>query len=285
MLSNTIIVKHILLPTDFSENSLHAIDYAAGLFQDYDCHFYLLNVQKSSEFITDDIFGASNNQSIYEAIVDDNKKKLNSLLKTYREKHKASEITWHALFDYDVFIDAIRQAIEAKQIDLIIMGSNGATGAKEVLFGSNTLRVIRGVDCPVLMIPEGYQFDSLNEMLFSTVDCKKLNNKTAKIVKDLCQLHHSVLHVLHIQPDLNEPEHGYDFYLRDVLDGIKYKSHSLKGIPISFAIESFEQLFPVTMNVMFVPKESFLDRFLFGSKTSQISYGSDIPLLFLHKSE
>ena len=278
-------MKHILLPTDFSENSLHAIDYAAALFQDTDCHFYLLNVQKSSEFITDDIFGASEHQSIYEAIVADNKKKLDSLLKVYKKKHKSSSITWHALFDFDVFIDAIRQAIKAKHIDLIIMGSNGATGAKEVLFGSNTLRVIRGVDCPVLMIPEDYQFDNLKEMLFSTVDCKKLNKKTVKVVKDLCKLHHSVLHVLNIQPNVNEPEHGYDFYLRDILEGVTYKSHSLKGVPISFAVESFEQLFPVTMNVMFVPKESFLDRFLFGSKTSRISYGSDIPLLFLHKSD
>ena len=39
-------MKKILLPTDFSENSLNAIEYASHLFKDVPCKFYLLNVFK-----------------------------------------------------------------------------------------------------------------------------------------------------------------------------------------------------------------------------------------------
>ena len=39
-------MKNILLPTDFSKNSLNAMYYAMALFKDIPCKFYLLNVFK-----------------------------------------------------------------------------------------------------------------------------------------------------------------------------------------------------------------------------------------------
>ncbi|MBL4663132.1 MAG: universal stress protein, partial [Flavobacteriaceae bacterium] len=224
------------------------------------------------------------NSSIYSAIASDNKKKLKSLLETYKKKYPQSNYQWHALFDFDVFVDAINQVVSSKKIDLIIMGTNGATGAKEILFGSNTLHVVRNVNCPVIMVPEGYTFKTLSSILFSTTNCKELKQETIKILKDITTMHDAMLHVLNIQKDKNEPEHGYNFYLKNVLEDLPHKEHTLKGIPLPFAIESFEQLIPVDLHVMFAPKETFLDRFLFGSETSRISYGSNIPLMFLHKS-
>jgi len=277
-------MKHILLPTDFSENSMNAMNYAMELFKGEDCHFYLLNVQKSSGYITDDLLAADTNGSIYNAVINDNKKQLNTLLETYKVKYRERNYQWHSLFDYDGFVEAVNQVVSSKKIDLIIMGTNGATGTKETLFGSNTLQVVRGVNCPVLMIPEGYTFTTLSSILFSTTNCKDLKQDTVHILKYLSKLHQAELHILNIHKDRNETEHGYDFYLFEVLENIEYKGYTMKGIPLSFAVESFEQLIPVEMHVMFAPKESFLDRFLFGSDISRISYRSNTPLLFLNKS-
>lgn len=277
-------MKHILLPTDFSENSMNAMDYAMELFKGEDCHFYLLNVQKSSGYITDDLLAAGTNGSIYSAVVNDNKKQLNTLLDTYKLKYPERNFQWHSLFDYDGFVEAINQVINSKKIDLIIMGTNGETGAKETLFGSNTLHVVRGVNCPVLIIPEGYIFEPISSILFSTTNCKELKQKAVEILKYLTKKNDSLLHILNIQQDRNEPGHKNDDYLSNALENLSYKNYTMKGIPVPFAIEGFEQLIPVQMNVMFVPKESFLDRFLFGSDTNRIRYRSNIPLLFLHKS-
>lgn len=277
-------MKHILLPTDFSENSTNAINYAMELFKGQDCHFYILNVQKSSEYITDDLLTAGTNGSIYSAIAGDNKKKLNSLLETYQKKYPESNYNWHSLFDFDNFVHAVNQVVDSKNIDLIIMGTNGETGAKETLFGSNTLHVVRGVNCPVLIIPEGYIFEPISSILFSTTNCKELKQKAVEILKYLTKKNNSLLHILNIHQDRNEPEHKNEDYLSSALENLSYKNYTMKGIPVPFAIESFEQLIPVEMNVMFVPKESFLDRFLFGSDTNRIRYRSNIPLLFLHKT-
>jgi len=260
------------------------MNYALELFKDETCHFYMLNVQKSSEYITDDLLTANTNGSIYSAIANDNKKQLNTLLETYKKKYPNRNYHWHPLFDFDNFVDAVNQVVNSKKINLIIMGTNGATGAKETLFGSNTLRVVRGVNCPVLIIPDGYTFTTLSSILFSTTQCKELKQEAVEILKYLTKTHDALLHILNIHQNRNETEQENDFYLSSVLEDIVYKDYTMKGIPRPFAIESFEQLIPVEMHVMFTPKESFLDRFLFGSDTTRISYRSNIPLLFLHKT-
>lgn len=277
-------MKHILLPTDFSENSMNAMDYAMQLFKGETCHFYLLNVQKSSGYITDDLLTADTNGSIYNAIASDNKKQLHTLLESFKKKYPEPNYHWHSLFDYDGFTAAVNQVISTKNIDLIVMGTNGATGAKETLFGSNTLQVVRNVKCPVLIIPEEYTFTALSSILFSIAHCKELKQEAVKILKYLTKRYDAMLHILNIHQNRNEPEHENDSSLSSVLENLVYKEYTMKGIPIPFAVESFEQLIPVEMHVMFTPKESFLDRFLFGSDTTRISYRSNVPLLFLHKT-
>jgi len=49
------------------------------------------------------------------------------------------------------------------------MGTNGATGAKEVIFGRNTLNVIHRVDCPIITVPKEYLFEKPKTMLY-TID-------------------------------------------------------------------------------------------------------------------
>jgi len=74
-------MKNILLPTDFSENSLNAIDYAMHFFENWECDFYILNVQKVSEYISADLVAGSQTDTIYDSIASDNKKLINQLVK------------------------------------------------------------------------------------------------------------------------------------------------------------------------------------------------------------
>ncbi len=60
-------MKKILLPTDFSENSTNAIHYAMAFFKDEACEFYVLNVQKMSSFISDDLMAAQPSVTIFDS--------------------------------------------------------------------------------------------------------------------------------------------------------------------------------------------------------------------------
>ena len=162
-------MKNILLPTDLSKNAYNAIQYAMELYRNESCMFYLLNVQKASNYTSDDLMISKPNTSIHHSLLYDNKIKLEGIIEKLKLNYHNNNHSFEAVLDFDIFIDALKQTIVSKNIDLIIMGTNGASNAKEVVFGSNTLQVIRKIDCPVLIIPQNFAFKKINSILF-TID-------------------------------------------------------------------------------------------------------------------
>ncbi len=268
-------MKSILLPTDFSENSLNAIDYAMDLFENHPCEFIFLNVQKPSEYITDDIYTSDPSTSIYESISRDNKQKLETLKHTYRDRYAHGLFQFDALFDFDVLTDAIHQIVSARNIQLIVMGTNGATDAAEVIFGSNTLKVIREIRCPILVVPEGYKFTELSSILFTLRENDFYHPDALLPIEDVIRDRQVSLEVLQLDTKQQLP----DSPLLGKFKLVNY--HSLEGIPTVQAISSYEQLLPVEMHVIFIKPKSFFERLFMGSDTAKISYSSPVPLLVL----
>lgn len=268
-------MKRILLPTDFSENSINAIDYAMELFKNQSCEFTFLNVQKPSEYIIDDIYTASPNYTIYEAISKDNKQKLSELKKSYSEKYESQPFYFDGQFDFDVLTDAIQQLVSVKNIELIIMGTNGATDAAEKLFGSNTLQVIRQVRCPILAIPKGFKFKELSSILFTLREEDHFHPNALLPLEELVNDRKVSLEVLQLDTHNKLPPNK----VLDKFSEINY--HSVQGIPSPEAISSYEQLLPVDIHVIFIRPKSFFERMFSGSDTTKITYQSRVPLFVL----
>ena len=123
-------MKTILLPTDFSPNSINAIHYAIDLFEDCVCEFHILNVQKASDFISDDFRTMSPSTTIYQTLIVSAKEALKELITKLKAKQNKKH-SFEMMVDYDNFIDAINQACALKKIELIVMGTKGATGVDE----------------------------------------------------------------------------------------------------------------------------------------------------------
>ena len=268
-------MNKVLLPTDFSENSANAIHYALDLFSGTKATFYVLNVQKASSYATDDLLIASPGTSVYEAIVADNKAKLEQFFEPIKAEYAEEDFSFELSVDFDTLTDAINQAVKRFDIDLIIMGSNGATGAAEVLFGSNTLKTIRQVDHPLLIIPEDYRFQGINDILFTLHQDEEMDEDPTEILRRLRERFDArltLLEILETEPNqlTGNVEQEADRYCR------------LKGIPFSMAISAFVQLNPVDLNVLFARKEMLLKRFFKGSEANRVSYGTQVPLLILH---
>ncbi len=277
-------MKNILLPTDFSENSLNAIEYAMHFFENWECNFHILNVQKVSEYISANLVAGSKTDTIYDSIVTDNKKLIHQLVKKLSKDYKSQAYTFNGLFDYDDFVFAVNQAVKFHAIDLIIMGSNGATSAIEVIFGSNTLQLIRKIECPILTVPEDYTYKSINRVLFSTQRCEDFSFRGIEVFKEMLNIHQCELNVLELDDDAiikerredNDclqalfPEHAYTYFYLNKLSGVH-------------AVNAVTQVLKIDLHATFIAKESFLERMVFGSETTQLAYRTLIPLLFLHK--
>ncbi len=109
-------MKNVLLPTDFSENSINAIDYAIKLFANSEMNFFVLNVQKISDFTTSELMTSSPSDSIYKGMLEDNKLKIEKLVEKLEAENSSEKFIFKSLLDYDIFTDAIRQAVKLYEI-------------------------------------------------------------------------------------------------------------------------------------------------------------------------
>lgn len=276
-------MRNILLPTDFSVNSLNAIHYALAMFKNVEINFYILNVQKVSGYTTSELMTSTPTNSVYEGVLEDNKLKIQNLAENLKLESTSEKFSFKALLDYDVFTDSIRQAVKLHEIELIIMGSNGATGVKETLFGSNTLQVIRNVNCPLLIIPDGYLYQPIKSVLFSNNDTIEISFAGLKPLKSILRKFKPVLNVLKISEErVPTLQADSDLSIEDALNEFEFEYYEVKDVPLLNAIKTFKQIIPIDLHALFIEDEGFIDRLIFGSVTSNISYGSDLPLLVMH---
>lgn len=162
-------MKRILLPTDFSDNAWNALFTALKLYADETCHFYLLNTHEPNFA---NLLGNKGQQRlgvIYDSMEAYSNQELDKILDYLKKNHKNNKHTFEKISRTDDLVRAITEMVLKKDIEMVIMGTQGATGAKEVFMGSNTVKVIKAIrNRPVMAVPENYNFQKLEKIIFPT---------------------------------------------------------------------------------------------------------------------
>ncbi len=276
-------MKNILLLTDFSKNAQNAIHYALEFFKGSKHHFLLLYVQKSSGSALGDLMSSSPTSTVYESIIKKPKAELTKMADSLKDDYINEDYSFEATCDYDDFIGAVNQTVRLKHIDLIVMGTNGATGAAEVVFGSNTINVIRNVDCPVLAIPQGYTFKTPKTVLFATDIDEKFTDASLTPLMHIVTKFNAEVQILTLEKETHiDSLQAKKDKMNSFFKGIQHRFYPIDNVPIDIAIDSFVQIKLVDLTAKIINKESFLKRFISGSSTDEITYKSRVPLLIMH---
>ena len=136
-----ITVKRILVPTDFSETSDAALEYASGLAQTFDAQLYLLHVPGK----TGENFEADFPINQFEKVARER-------LETLVSQQEARELRPEYAMRIGTPSDEILRYADDRDIDLIVMGTHGRSGVAHMLLGSVAEKVVRGAMCPVLTV-------------------------------------------------------------------------------------------------------------------------------------
>ncbi len=149
-------LKRILLPTDFSENSVHAQKYACAFVEQFDAELHLLHVfQDLAGIIFDPFFGTPIGDCIQQDSRETAEERLRAMLdaKWAEKRHLVC-----ATAQGTPFLEIIRHA-KTNDIDLVVATTHGRTGLSRVLFGSTVEKIVRKTPCPVMVVrPTGHQF-------------------------------------------------------------------------------------------------------------------------------
>ncbi|MBC3847187.1 universal stress protein [Winogradskyella echinorum] len=151
-------MKKIIVPIDFSEHSEYALETAASIAKKYNSEIYVLHMLQLSNAIITASTSALNEEAVFYLKLAE--QKMESFLdKPYLEGVNVIPVVKHFM----VFKE-INELVKAHDADLIVMGSHGASGAKEVLLGSNAEKVVRHAEIPVLIVkhnPILVEFDTV----------------------------------------------------------------------------------------------------------------------------
>ena len=151
-------MKNILLPTDFSENSWNAIAYALQLFKNDTCMFHLLNTYTPTIFQYDYTNTGTAQHELADVMRENSEEKLEALVNKIKQAYNNPKHSFATMSAFNTLISELAELHEGHVMDMIIMGTQGASGLKEILFGSNTIHVIKNSKCPVIAVPSNFSF-------------------------------------------------------------------------------------------------------------------------------
>ncbi len=279
-------LKAVLLPTDFSTNSLNAIDYAVELFKNEPCEFYLINIQKASSFVSDDLMTMSSSATIYQTLIDAARKSIKNIIIRIEKKYANNLHQFHSIVDYDNFIDGINQFCEARHIDLIVMGTKGASGAEKVIFGSNTVRVMQRCNTSVLAIPNGCIFKGLEHIAFASNYATLYNKKDLKPLVDILGLYNSKIDILHLtsKNDLSQDQENNKTLLDACFSSAVHEFMDLSNKDIFKTIKDYLYSNEIKMLAMMNKKHSFLERLFIKHLVETFAFKIDIPFLVMENT-
>ncbi|MFN4233502.1 MAG: universal stress protein [Bacteroidia bacterium] len=273
-------MKKILFPTDFSDNAAKAMQYALLLAKELNADIILLNTYQ---------IPAGGNTSIKsmhlsEILKSDAQEGLQKVLQTIRNNKDYDNLNIETVAKQGDLVQLVNEMSAEFMFDLVVMGTKGATGAKEVIIGSNTAAVVKGAACPVLVIPEKASYKKPQKFTFA-YDLKTINELNGfNLFKTLVKKLDGEIAILNVGIDelpASTEEAVAGIKLNHLLEGIKHNFFFVKNENVSDGIESFIKEKGTDCLVMIARKHSFLEKIFHKSVTKKMAYHVDVPLLVL----
>lgn len=268
-------MKKILFPTDFSDNANKALQYAMNFANFFDSELHVLHVYDART--TTGSF-----KSVTTIMREEAEEDMNKTIQTASELIVGKTVLKPRIIKGRA-IDVICNLAEQEKMDLIIMGTQGASGLIEVFLGSNTSGVMTSTTVPILAIPKGAIYHPIKEIIFP-VDANKVSDyELLKPLLKIAEKYRSNVKVLHMGSEKMVKKfdnENLEFFLKDI-------SHSYftKATTQNFnnIISEFTYNQKGDMVCMIRRKRGFWESVFHKSTTSKSVFNSPAPLLILHE--
>ncbi|MFD1096292.1 universal stress protein [Salegentibacter chungangensis] len=276
-------MKRILLPTDFSLNSFNAISYALQLFKDEEIIFYLLNTYTPILYDNDYILYNATQPSLEEIYKTNSVKGLAKMIKKVKQRFPNAKHRFEQISAFNMLNDEMQKQVRDKNIDLIVMGTQGATGADEILFGTHTVHALQKAICPLLAIPSEYEYEPPKNILFPTDYEIDYREDQLSMIREVAKISNSKLHILNIITGraLDEDQERMKKVLAEKLKTVAHQFYSIEKRNVPQGISDFQNDHPVQMLAMINNKHSFFENLLFRPVINKIGFHVKVPFLVI----
>ncbi len=273
-------MRTILLPTDLSDHSKNAIQYALQMFQEAKDHrFILMNAYYMPH--TGAVMMSSIEDVMQKSATQDIAVLVASLNKDFPDliDRISSEVV-HG----DPYV-VMQNMVKHNGIDLVIMGTTGASGLKAALVGSVTAQVVKNLNCAVLAVPANADFSAPKNIAFA-VDNREVQETALEPLLDIVKQHNAKVLVFSVMThdeelyiDKDDAGHG----LHDLFEGIDHEFVPSTHQDLEAGILSFVEERSCDMLVMVHHNYGVIEQLFHKSAAKQLALHTKVPLLVLQE--
>jgi nucleotide-binding universal stress UspA family protein len=261
-------MHRVIIPVDFSETSLNAARFTAGMLAGKEDTLAVLYTNYDN---ADDHDIAINFQES---------------LKQEFLKSGVKQVDCENEMGGDL-IDNISRLAHTMRATLIVMGITGKSAIRAAMFGSNTLKLIDRNLYPVMIIPPDASYKSLSNVAFAS-DFKNVEEMTpAELINSVLEIFNPKLHIFHVTKDINtldNPEiKDQRIVFEKMFNRFDIHFHFLVKKDFYSATDQFVRDYNIDMMIT-IPKHQTNSMSLFkSSHTKRLAYHSHIPILAAHE--
>ena len=269
---------NILVPTDFSKLSLVAIEYAISMANRINGSVTLLHVmdnfvKPTRASMQEEAKAISREASVLA------RQRFEPIVAEAEKLSKTGNPIVVKIRKGRSFSNTVRLFAKRNQIELIVMGTKGASGLSKYVLGSNTVSVMDASRIPVLAVPARARFNNFKNIIYAA-DLKYLESEIG-VLKPYLKLLDATLHVLHVC-DKTKSEEELQNKVKSILKQVDYRKSTVmikSGRPIDRVIDSYVKELKADMVAMFTHKRTAYENLFHRSVTKKMAFQSHVPLL------
>ena len=278
-------MKKILVPTDFSDNAFNALHYAVELFKNEACIFYLLNTYDLPIHQTEFAMDAPAQFGLDDITINQDRsvEGLKILRQRAVDEFSNPEHEFQTRSALNTLVSEVLSTVKEESIDLIVMGTQGATGAQEILFGTHTVDVIKKAKCPIIAVPSKFKYDTPKEILFPTDYEIDFRNIHLVELIHLARKFEGKINFLHILSnyELDKKQQTNKSALSTMFKTITHEYHEVPDTDIIDAVTSYQSNHGTDFLVMIQNKHTFFERFFAEPVIQKIGFHVNVPFMVI----
>lgn len=276
----------ILVPTDFSPTAEKAFLYALDIAEKCAGTVFLYHVYTplESPFIETEKKRREYNLENEKLLMND----LEALKMKGAQRYPGVEI--FTQIGYAPLVGSILEFTRNNTIDLIVMGTQGASGLKKVVVGTYAARILEKTTVPLLLVPERFEWKEPKKIVMAT-DFNQADVLALSLSAHLAKHYGAFIEVVHLvemPANREQTQAVFDKHismLKKKLPDLMLTTSLMQIHSIKDALETLHQKVPYDILVMTKYRREFLEQIFLRSSTKQMAYLTSKPLLIIPAME
>jgi len=277
-------IQHILVPTDFSDCAQNALKYALK---------FAKQINPQAEITILNAFTVPLAYADFNIAYDvgESEEEIRTYINSEFDKLEEQipslkEFEYETVKTENYVKDAVEEYCLENDVDIIIMGTKGASGVDEVILGTNAHRIIQAQVAPVLVIPQEAKYEDIKNIALSS-DYKGIMAELLDPVKAIRQAYASKIHLIHVsqEPMLDKDKAEEAKNLEMHLKGLPHQYHFLINKNVESGIDEFGESNNIDLLVVLPRKKGLFERLFGKSESKSLIFHTKVPLLALSASK